>query len=121
MLGPLLFSSSLVNDLPSIVRSPLVLFADAAKIYHSIQSDEDRQLLQLSRILTIYVYSEMVSELATLFQCDQMQDAAYTYVGFNQLYKEYKLGVEVLLLQMLRGTSECWLTIKFHEQFSAVI
>ena len=45
VLGPLLFSL-FVNDLPSIVRSPLVLFADAATIYHSIQSDEDYQLLE---------------------------------------------------------------------------
>jgi len=35
VLGPLLFSL-FVNDLPSIVSSPLVLFADDAKIYHSI-------------------------------------------------------------------------------------
>ena len=45
VLGHLLFNL-FVNDLSSIVRSPLVLFADDAKIYHSIQSDEDFQLLQ---------------------------------------------------------------------------
>jgi len=45
-LGPLLFNL-FVNDLSSIVSSPLALYADNAKIYHSIQSDSDYlQLLQ---------------------------------------------------------------------------
>jgi len=35
-----------VNDSPSIVSSPIVLFADDAKIYHSIQSDSDYLQLQ---------------------------------------------------------------------------
>ena len=45
VLGPLLFSLA-VNDLRSVARNPLVLFADDTKICHSIQSVEDYQLLQ---------------------------------------------------------------------------
>ena len=39
-LGPLLFNI-FINDLPFVVQSALVLFADDAKIYRSIQSDVD--------------------------------------------------------------------------------
>ena len=35
-----------IDDLPSVLRSLLLLFTDEAKIYHTIQSDEDYQLLQ---------------------------------------------------------------------------
>ena len=45
VLGPLLFSL-FVNDLPFIVSSLLVLFADDANIYHTIKFDEEYQLLQ---------------------------------------------------------------------------
>jgi len=45
VLRPLLFNL-FVNDLPSIVSSPIVLFTDNAKIYHSIQSDSDYLQLQ---------------------------------------------------------------------------
>ena len=44
MLGSLPFRL-IANNLPFIVRSVLILFADDAKMYYSIQSDEDYQLL----------------------------------------------------------------------------
>ena len=45
ILGPLLFNI-FINDLPSVVQSELVLFADDAKIYRTIQSDDDYLQLQ---------------------------------------------------------------------------
>ena len=44
ILGPLLLN--FINDLPSVVQSELVLFADDAKIYRTIQSDDDYLQLQ---------------------------------------------------------------------------
>jgi len=64
VLGPLLFSL-FVNDLPSIVSTPLVLFADDAKICHSIQPDND--YLQVQQDLDDLF---LVAGLTTLFKCD---------------------------------------------------
>ena len=55
-IGPLLFNT-FVNDLPSVVQSPLVFFADDAKLYRAIQSDDDYSKLQQdldNLLVTIY-------------------------------------------------------------------
>ena len=44
-LGPLLFASY-INDLPSLVSSQLLMFADDNKLYHCIRSAEDCFVLQ---------------------------------------------------------------------------
>ena len=84
VLGPLL-SSLFVNDLPSIVKSPLVLFADDAKIYRSIQSDEDYQILQQD-LDNLYKWSQDWQLCFSVTKCKVL------HIGFKQLYKEYKLG-----------------------------
>ena len=45
VLGPLLFSIY-VNDIPSVVKSPVLLFADDTKIFRSIQCKDDYLQLQ---------------------------------------------------------------------------
>ena len=45
ILGPLLFSLY-VNDIPSFVNSPILLFADDTKIYRSIKCRDDYLQLQ---------------------------------------------------------------------------
>jgi len=44
-LSPLLFAL-FVNDLPAQIRTNCLLFADAAKLYHTISSQDDTKLLQ---------------------------------------------------------------------------
>ena len=45
VLGPILFVI-FINDMPSVVNSYIELFADDSKVFHTIQSDEDRLSLQ---------------------------------------------------------------------------
>ena len=88
VLGPLLFSL-FVNDLPSIVRSPLVLFADDANIYHSIQSDEDYQLLQQD-LDSLYKWSKNWQLCFNVIKCKVL------HIGSNQHYRVYRLGSDCI-------------------------
>ena len=45
VLGPVLFTM-FVNDIPSIVSSPVYMFADATKIFHVIRNSDDYKALQ---------------------------------------------------------------------------
>ena len=45
VLGPLLFVI-FVNDIPSIVLSPIFMFADDIKIFHFVKSSDDHTALQ---------------------------------------------------------------------------
>ena len=85
MLGPLLFSS-FVNDLPSIVRSPL---AEDAKIYHSIQSDEDYQLLQQD-LDNLYRWSKDWQLCFNVTKCKVL------HIGSNQHNRVYRLGSDCI-------------------------
>jgi len=96
VLGPLLFSL-FVNDLSSIVSSSLVLFADDAKICHSIQSDSD--------------YLQLQQDLDNLFKwsqdwqlCFNVTKCKVLHISFNQPYREYRFEEILLFLQMLRET-----------------
>ena len=46
VLGPLLFTIYVPNDLPSCVNSTLLLFADNTKLFHCIKSNFDIDQLQ---------------------------------------------------------------------------
>ena len=45
MLGPVLFNM-FVNDIPSIISSPVYLFADDTKVFHVIRNRDDYLALQ---------------------------------------------------------------------------
>ena len=45
VLGPVLFTM-FVNDIPSIVSSPIYMFADATKIFHVIRNSDDYKAFQ---------------------------------------------------------------------------
>ena len=88
ILGPLLFNI-FVNDLPSVVQSPLVLFADDAKLYRAIKSDDD--------------YSKLQQDLDNLCQwsrewqlCFNVDKCKVLHIGFNQQYRRYKLGEDFI-------------------------
>ena len=78
-----------VNDLPSVVQSPLVLFADDAKLYRAIKSDDD--------------YSKLQQDLDNLCQwsrewqlCFNVDKCKVLHIGFNQQYRRYKLGEDFI-------------------------
>ena len=115
MLGPLLFSL-FINDLPSIVRSPLVLFADDANIYHSIQSDEDYQLLQQD-LDNLYKWSEDWQLCFNVTKCKVL------HIGFNQHNRVYRLGSDCITSSTVEKDLGILVDnkLKFHEQCSAVV
>ena len=115
VLGPLLFSL-FVNDLPSIVRSPLVLFADDAKIYHLIQSDEDYQLLQQD-LDNLYKWSKDWQLCFSVTKCKVL------HIGYNQRYREYRLGSDCITSSSVEKNLGILVDskLKFHEQCSAVV
>ena len=45
MLGPTLFIT-FVNDMPNVINSILLMFADETKLYCTIDSPQDRNILQ---------------------------------------------------------------------------
>jgi len=115
VLGPLLFSL-FVNDLPSIVSSPLILFADNAKFYHSIQSDSD--------------YLQLQQDLDNLFKwsqdwqlCFNVTKCKVLHIGSNQHYREYRLGRDIIASSNVERNLGIFVDnkLKFHEQCSAVI
>ena len=115
VLGPLLFSL-FVNNLPSIVRSPLVLFADDAKIYHSIQSDEDYQLLQQD-LDNLYKWSKDWQLCFNVTKCKVL------HIGSNQHNRVYRLGSDCITSSTVEKDLGILVDnkLKFHEQCSAVV
>ena len=115
VLGPRLFSL-FVNDLPSIVRSPLVLFADDAKIYHLIQSDEDYQLLQQD-LDNLYQWSKDWQLCFNVTKCKVL------HIGSNQHYREYRLGSDCITSSSVEKDLGILVDnkLKIHEQCSAVV
>ena len=45
MLGPTLFIN-FVNDMPNVINSILLMFADDTKLYQTIDSPQDHNILQ---------------------------------------------------------------------------
>ena len=73
------------------MNSPLVLFADNAKIYRSIQSDSD--------------YLQLHQDLDNLFKwsqnwqlCFNVTKCKVLHISFNQHYREYRLGRDIIAL-----------------------
>ena len=111
VLGPLLFNL-FVNNLLSII----VLFADNAKIYHSIQSDSD--------------YLQLQQDLDNLFKwshdwqlCFNVTKCKVLHIGSNQHFREYRLGRDIIAPSNVERDLGILVDnkLKFHEQCSAVI
>ena len=84
VLGPLLFNI-FINDLPSIVQSPLVSFADDTKVFRKIQSEDDYLKLQQD-LDNLFLWS---CEWQLGFNVDKCK---VLHIGSNQHNRQYRLG-----------------------------
>ena len=115
VLGPLLFSI-FINDLPSVVQSELVLFADDAKIYRTIQSDDD--YLQLQQDLdNLFLWS---CEWQLCFNVDKCK---VLHIGSNQHYRQYRLGGDFITVSDAEKDLGILIDNKlaFHKQCSTAV
>ena len=115
VLGPLLFNI-FINDLPSVVQSELVLFADDAKIYRTIQSDDD--YLQLQQDLdNLFLWS---CEWQLCFNVDKCK---ILHIGSNQHYRQYRLGGDFITVSDVEKDLGILIDNKltFHKQCSTAV
>ena len=115
VLGPLLFSLY-VNDIPSLVDSPILLFADDTKVYRAIKCREDHLQLQ-SDIDKLLVWSNMWQLKFNIAKCTLL------HLGKPHSYGDYKLdGVAISQSNIVKDLGVLIDTdLKFHAHTSMVV
>ena len=115
VLGPLLFNI-FINDLPSIVQSPLVLFADDAKVFHTIQSEDDYLKLQQD-LDNLFLWS---CEWQLGFNVDKCK---VLHIGSNQHNRQYRLGGDFIAVSDVERDLGVLIDNKltFHKQCSSAV
>ena len=111
VLGPLLFNIY-VNDIPDMVKSPILSFADDIKIFRSIKSYEDYTQLQLD----LNYLSEWSSKWKLKFNVNKCN---VLHLGTTEQYTYFLCGIAI---QPTRSAKDLGVLIdqdlKFHEHAS---
>jgi len=115
VLGPLLFAIY-VNDLPTIVKSSLVLFADDTKLFRCIKSLYDVKELQKD-IDALYCWSKQWLLSFNITKCKVLR------IGTHQYLISYKLnGTTIENVDCIRDLGiQMDTQLKFHQQTSKVV
>ena len=86
LLGPLLFTM-FVNDIPSIVSSPVFMFADDTKIFHVIRNEEDYVTLQ--------------NDLNCLYRWSQLWQLKFTSPNVNiSILAQLTIMASIILMEL---------------------
>ena len=103
VLGPLLFTM-FVNEIPSIVSSPVLLFADDTKIFRVIRNREDYTALQSDL--------DLLQKWSQQWLLNQIFPSANTFTSAQPTTMVLTVSTEYLLTSMQRtATSVLFLTI----------